>query len=84
MTDDISKQIIQKYPPPKRGKAFRRNKRISVGYDESEPEMCQNCKYFAASLHSNGTSEYFPPRCIKHEFQVIRFAICDEWSDLDE
>jgi len=82
MSEKIKAKLVEL--TPKQLKRQRTNKRKAVNYDDLEPEMCQNCKHFARSLFSNGTSEYFPPRCTKHTFQVKPFAICDDWSDFNE
>lgn len=68
---------------PKRNKKQRAKKRKLVGYDKSEPEMCQNCKYFKKALHSSSTKEYFPPLCTKHEFEIDLLATCNEWQNIE-
>lgn len=67
---------------PKRKKKARAKKRKLVGYDKSEPEMCQNCKHFKKALHARYSREYFPPLCVKHEFEVDLLATCNEWQDV--
>lgn len=67
--------------PTNTRKKIRKARRVVVGYDAAEPEMCCNCAFFKSSLHASETKEYFPPRCERHKFQVERHAICNYWQD---
>lgn len=70
---------------PKREKKARSQKRKLAGYCEDAPEMCSNCIWHERSLLAKSVStvrksEYFPPRCKKHEFEVLPHAVCDNYT----
>lgn len=65
---------------PRRDKKHRSKLRKKVGYTKTLPECCANCQHFEGALSIKACGEYYPPRCLKHLFQVEKTAICDHWE----
>jgi hypothetical protein len=58
-------------------KARRLAVAISMGYDARHVPMCKNCQHMT-KVEGKGT-----PFCTKGQFNVMLYAVCDQWQGMD-